>query len=625
MNITKLTLTNFRSFKESQTIEFAPVTLLFGPNSVGKSTVLMALFYLQQILAKGQCDPARIDALGGKFVGGFKNLVYGKNIKNNIKIKVEYDKGNAIGSTYAYLSDLIGQQVNLSLNSPSSDAKKIALEFEISWSMSNKTAFISNYKIWFDDIEIAEVNSDAGLKQPMITALNYLHPLLLPEGHDDWLIDCFDSQVEIHNNLFDKILALKGIYHPEHVEIVDGEHSLFQNDEETPVFSDTCYVSEFHECLNIDRIPHQELNNSLFMTFIDNSTLLHAPIGIKGKAGALPLLGKVLTSSLSLEDEQLSSVISEILSDVIVAPLDNLLVYLNNSLCIGPLRHIPDANYLQNPYPSQADWYDGKACWDELFKIDLLRDTAVNDWLINKDKLNLGYKITYKVEDIQARFVSPSVDFKNIEDVIAMKDAVGEQLSCSISSENLDVNPDTKKTAINNDVLDELRQRSDFHSNLYIGQYLDKVVKSSLWDCHNNIEINASDIGVGVSQLLPLVVASQLTMKGLIACEQPELHLHPRVQIVIGDLLTQSNSKSSFLIETHSEHMILRLLNRVRQTSAGELPEGIADVNHEDISVVFLSNSQNGVLAKRIDVTADGDFTEDWPGGFFDERDEELF
>jgi predicted ATPase len=43
MRITKLSLTNFRSFKETQTIEFAPVTLLFGANSVGKSTVLMGL------------------------------------------------------------------------------------------------------------------------------------------------------------------------------------------------------------------------------------------------------------------------------------------------------------------------------------------------------------------------------------------------------------------------------------------------------------------------------------------------------------------------------------------------------------------------------------------------------
>lgn len=50
MKITKISLTNFRSFKATQSIELAPVTLLFGPNSVGKSSVLMALAYVQQIL-----------------------------------------------------------------------------------------------------------------------------------------------------------------------------------------------------------------------------------------------------------------------------------------------------------------------------------------------------------------------------------------------------------------------------------------------------------------------------------------------------------------------------------------------------------------------------------------------
>lgn len=59
MNITKLTLTNFRSFKESQTIEFAPTTLLFGPNSAGKSTILLAFFYVQHILDNGNCDPTQ--------------------------------------------------------------------------------------------------------------------------------------------------------------------------------------------------------------------------------------------------------------------------------------------------------------------------------------------------------------------------------------------------------------------------------------------------------------------------------------------------------------------------------------------------------------------------------------
>jgi AAA15 family ATPase/GTPase len=578
MIITKLSLTNFRSFKETQTIEFAPVTLLFGPNSVGKSTVLMALFYLQQILSKGQCDPASIDALGGKFVGGFKNLVNGKDINKNIKLKVEYDKGNAIGSTYTYLSDLIGEQVNIALNSPSSEAKKIAVEFEISWSISQKAAFISNYKVWFDEIEIVEINSDTGLKQPMITALNYLHPLLLPEGHDDWLVDCFDNQVEIHNDLFDKVLELKGIYNPGHAEIADGETPALENDEDASVFTDSCYVSEFHELLNASRIPFQEFNNSNFMSLMDNSTLLHAPIGIKGAVGALPVIGQPIKSSLSMDDEKLNAVIGEILSDVIVAPLDNLLALLNDSLCIGPLRHIPDENYQENPYPSQADWYDGKACWDTLVQPKSSRDIAINNWLMDSDKLNLGYKLVNQIDSVDSLYFSPHV----VELSNASKDEFTEI-----------------KTV--------------------------KNAKLALWDTQNKMQVSASEVGVGISQLLPLVVASQVSNKGIIACEQPELHVHPKVQVAIGDLLTQSNSKASFLIETHSEHLILRLLRRVRETTENELPEGKSPVNPEDISVVFLSNSENGVEAKRIDVTADGDFSEDWPGGFFDERDEELF
>ncbi len=60
MRITEIALTNFRSFQVTQSIALAPVTLLFGPNSVGKSSVLMALFYIQQMLEKGQCDPSAL-------------------------------------------------------------------------------------------------------------------------------------------------------------------------------------------------------------------------------------------------------------------------------------------------------------------------------------------------------------------------------------------------------------------------------------------------------------------------------------------------------------------------------------------------------------------------------------
>jgi len=147
----------------------------------------------------------------------------------------------------------------------------------------------------------------------------------------------------------------------------------------------------------------------------------------------------------------------------------------------------------------------------------------------------------------------------------------------------------------------------------------------TLWDVQNHIEVSASEIGVGVSQVLPLVVAAITQPKGLIAIEQPELHVHPRVQVAIGDLLTQSASSSAFLVETHSEHLILRLLRRIRETSEGTIPEGLTGVTAGQVSIVYLEPTKKGVIAKSIGIDEDGGFTTKWPNGFFSERREEIF
>jgi predicted ATPase len=110
-----------------------------------------------------------------------------------------------------------------------------------------------------------------------------------------------------------------------------------------------------------------------------------------------------------------------------------------------------------------------------------------------------------------------------------------------------------------------------------------------------------------------------------VAVEQPELHIHPRAQVAVGDLLTQIDSSANFLIETHSEHLILRLLKRIRQTSDNELPEGYKAVAPEDVSIVYLEPSAEGVRARKIEIDEDGEFIGRWPNGFFKERGEELF
>ncbi|NCU23037.1 hypothetical protein DZC41_06015 [Acinetobacter haemolyticus] len=146
----------------------------------------------------------------------------------------------------------------------------------------------------------------------------------------------------------------------------------------------------------------------------------------------------------------------------------------------------------------------------------------------------------------------------------------------------------------------------------------------SIWDQHNDISVEPNEIGTGVSQLMPLVVAAVTQKSGLVACEQPELHLHPRVQVAIGDLLSQNTEHVNYLIETHSEHLILRLRRRIRQNTDNELPVGLKAFSHNEVVINYLEPSKDGVQVRRIRMDEDGEFRQPWPNGFFHERLDEA-
>jgi hypothetical protein len=79
------------------------------------------------------------------------------------------------------------------------------------------------------------------------------------------------------------------------------------------------------------------------------------------------------------------------------------------------------------------------------------------------------------------------------------------------------------------------------------------------------------------------------------------------------------------LIETHSEHIMLRLLRRVRETTDDELPPGVIGLSADDLSVIYVESGPEGVRFRPLRVSEDGDFLDRWPQGFFEERAEELF
>jgi len=585
MKITKLSLTNFRSFKKTQTIEFAPITLLFGPNSVGKSSVLLSLFYLQEILTTGECDVQKIEALDDKYIGGFENLITGRDIDKKIVIKIEYDKAGKIGTTYAKTFELAEldrsiPQSTLQLQDQAMSTTTVSLEFVIAWSKSKDTAFVERYSVSLNNEYVGSITSDTGLKNPLLSDLNFFHPLLLPNDHDEWLDDIRHNSDDYLNSQWEEAMGIaeRGMGH----EYSDN-------------FSDDGAISK--------------LETELTEQF---------PIGVKTLNGALPKSNFILETNIQTESATTDIIIMEALSELFVSPIDNLLNILNQSLCIGPLRFIPDALYQQNPHPKQKDWFHGKAAWDRLGRSETQR-SLINSWLHDSDKLNLGYSLKNK-STVSKHFYSD--DESSLATLKQYIEELGDSLSITFSKEDIDENPDTTNEAIDIGLLKKFIREQETKNAKTLMTADSKVV---LWDTHNDIEVTSSEIGVGISQVLPLVVAALDTKGGIVSCEQPELHIHPRVQVALGDLLMSCCNDKSFLIETHSEHLILRILRRIRESHQSPTTALFKPIPPNDVAVLYLEPTSSGVTVKRLSIDEDGDFEDNWPDGFFDERDEELF
>ena len=149
-----------------------------------------------------------------------------------------------------------------------------------------------------------------------------------------------------------------------------------------------------------------------------------------------------------------------------------------------------------------------------------------------------------------------------------------------------------------------------------------------LLDKRTSTVVTHRDVGIGVSQALPVLVSAYASNGRLVTIEQPEIHLHPALQAELGDVFLESalgDGGNTFLIETHSEHLILRILRRIRETTDGELPDGILPVRPEQVAVLYVQPGSDGAEVVHMPVTLDGEFERPWPGGFFAERARELF
>jgi len=143
-----------------------------------------------------------------------------------------------------------------------------------------------------------------------------------------------------------------------------------------------------------------------------------------------------------------------------------------------------------------------------------------------------------------------------------------------------------------------------------------------------NYWISYRDVGLGYSLSLSFILTCLLESNKTILVEEPEVHLHPKLQGDIMDLLLYSSikRKNQFIVETHSENMLLRAQKCIRRGHTKLNPEkSKLEVNKNDLGINNVYRENNTSSVQKIEIDEKGDFRTHWRDGFFSEKLDELF
>ncbi len=548
--IHSLSLENFKGIAGQQRIDFAPLTLLFGANSAGKSTVLQALLYLHELLERGIADVDRTE-LGGNVLelGGFARLAHRHEMTRAIVLRAEFATPGGLDRLGRDLRDFPFPDLD-------DDIQTGWLELTI---RHRTTATFTGAVVERAVVGVANVSEPlvwlelgASLREgePLNVRVNLGHPLLATESREleGMTVTESDSSTNPHaarHAPADLTEAWEQIAIPE--EVLNREHDSEGNGSADGYGGSLRDGSGFGD------------GRSLPVFAVSRS-----------RVSALPPLGEPLRVIPFIEeDTDVAATVAQVrtfLEMVVLGTVSQLAEALRDALYIGPLRALPPRGYLYERVGRVTSWADGLAAWDLLLadRASLVEDT--NKWL---SRLGGGCQL------------------------------VVQQLYDSAAS------------------AEEITD----------GQ-VDMTARRLLLDTGTGSLVLPSEVGAGVSQVIPVIVAALQRQAGLALIEQPEIHVHPAMQVGLGDLLidatTRDSGRQTFLIESHSEHLILRLLRRIRQTTEGELGDNAPRLSPEKLSVIYVENTPDGVNIRRLRVDERGEFKDRWPRGFFAERMGEL-
>jgi predicted ATPase len=155
-------------------------------------------------------------------------------------------------------------------------------------------------------------------------------------------------------------------------------------------------------------------------------------------------------------------------------------------------------------------------------------------------------------------------------------------------------------------------QKLKLCKSIYFIKDQNKITGSIYIETMNGSELNLAEASSGLVQLLPIICGlfnASSTSKHYTLIEQPELHLHPKLQAELAHSIAMTRNSS--IVETHSEHLIRKLQVLIAQ---GKLSK-------ERVAVYYFhKDEKTGTTSiKEMKMEENGFFKEPWPDEFFDD------
>lgn len=488
--LTSILVENFKSFASRTTIPLAPLTIIFGANSAGKSTVIQTLMLLKQSVDQQQLITQGLDT----DVGGFDGIIHYQQAPPLMASTESAPPLLGLGIEYGALNSWIPP------NGAPDPSYLRRVEFRFANSSELRGALISE-SVGFGPYAVRlRPDRDVGvLRVDLETAAD--------------LFDGLATQRLLFPATPDRGLALGA----------------------------TALRGQSRARMTLMQLERQRRSSA---------EEVDVPLEWNGLlAGKTISLPRRTTAGMSNTEERILASYLGALGHLIDGIGHEVRELLRSIIYLGPLRSAPQRFYNR----ASASVHPGDAHHIAMYLFDHSNVVnSVNDWL---QTLEVPY--------------------------------------------SLDVVPVTARGA---------------------GALVGDLVALSLTDNRSGAVVTPADVGFGISQMLPIVVELLAHRESIICIEQPETHLHPRLQTRLADLLLEScrngDLANQLIVETHSEHLMLRLQRRIREGA----------VDPEDISVLYVDQTADGCsTVTRLRLDHEGEFLDEWPEGFFDERLDELF